>query len=242
MKSLTGQKKREAFMLFLFIAGLFITSLVTCNLIFRKFFDIQVGTMLFNANDGGWYYSFQQSVGLLPYPITFLLTDILSEAFGKRKANQVVITGLLCSLFVLFIIWISNSVPAAPWSPVTQDQFSHVFGQTGMAVVASMCAYLVAQFIDIRIFHFWKKLTRGKKLWLRNNFSTMTSQFFDTAVVLLLLCWGGEIEWSKFSSLLLAGFIFKVIVAALDTPILYLAIWMIRKRFGLRVGEEISLT
>ncbi|MEO0405059.1 MAG: queuosine precursor transporter, partial [Bacteroidota bacterium] len=123
-----------------------------------------------------------------------------------------------------------------------QDQFSHVFGQTGIAVLASMSAYLVAQFIDIRIFHFWKKLTGGKKLWLRNNFSTMSSQFFDTLVVLLLLCWGGEIEWSRFKGLLLAGFMFKVIVAALDTPILYLAVWMIRRRFGLRKGEEISFS
>jgi uncharacterized integral membrane protein (TIGR00697 family) len=103
-----------------------------------------------------------------------------------------------------------------------------------------MLAYLFAQYIDIQLFHFWKRLTKGKHLWLRNNFSTFLSQFVDTFTVLILLCSFGKIEWKLFSSLLLSGFLFKVLIAALDTPLLYLAVYAFRKRFGLAMGEEIE--
>ena len=104
-----------------------------------------------------------------------------------------------------------------------------------------MLAYLLAQFIDIRVFHFWKKLTNGKHLWLRNNASTFSSQLVDTATVLVLLCFAGGIAWDKFWVLLLNGFLFKVIMALIDTPIIYLVINLIRKRFKLEVGEEIEI-
>jgi uncharacterized integral membrane protein (TIGR00697 family) len=108
-----------------------------------------------------------------------------------------------------------------------------------LAVFASMIAYLFAQFIDIRIFHFWKNITKGKHLWLRNNFSTFASQFIDTFTVLVLLCSFNILPWYIFTSLLISGFIFKVIIAVLDTPILYGVVFLFRKRFNLKVGEEI---
>ena len=104
-----------------------------------------------------------------------------------------------------------------------------------------MLAYLFAQFIDIRIFHFWKDYTNGKHLWLRNNFSTFTSQFVDTLTVLLLLCSFGVLPWSIFYSLLISGFLFKVVVAALDTPLLYFFVYLLRKKFNLGIGKEIDL-
>ena len=139
------------------------------------------------------------------------------------------------------IIYIANAVPATSWSPVSDSLFSTVFGSTSIAVISSMLAYLFAQFVDIQIYHFWKKITQGRHLWLRNNFSTFLSQFIDTATVLILLCAFGEIEWSLFNGLLVAGFLFKVIIAALDTPILYLFVFLFRKRFKLDVGQEIEL-
>ena len=118
--------------------------------------------------------------------------------------------------------------------------FNQVFGLTGIAVAASMLAYLLAQFIDVKLYHFWKTLTRGKHLWLRNNASTVCSQLVDTATVLLLLCTAGAIDWNKFGILLLNGFLFKVLVALFDTPILYLLVWRARKVFKLKPGEEIG--
>lgn len=222
--------REQAHTLFLILSGVFIAALVSCNLIFQKFFSWSPFDL----------YTFEISVGILPYPITFLVTDIISEIYGRKKANKVVLAGLFSSLFVLAIIMVANATQATEWSPIDNDVFSSVFGLTGIAVGASMLAYLLAQFIDIRVFHFWKKLTKGKYLWLRNNASTFTSQLVDTATILILLCLSGSIAWDKFWLLLINGFLFKVIMAMIDTPILYLVIGLIRKRFNLKDGQELE--
>lgn len=233
---MTLKDKVLAQRLYLILGLLFITSLVVSNLIFKKFFYYYP----FNFSIFG-VKLFEISVGILPYPITFLITDLISEIYGKKKANEVVVGGIFASFFAMGIIYVANAAPATDWSPVSDNLFSTVFGSTAIAVLASMLAYLFAQFVDIQIYHFWKKLTQGKHLWLRNNCSTFLSQFIDTATVLLLLCSFGEIDWDLFGGLLLAGFLFKVIIAALDTPFLYLGVYYFRKRFKLNVNEEIKL-
>ena len=220
--------------IFLILSAIFIASLVGCNLIFQKFFEIEIWIPFLGS------YKFQQSVGLLAYPVTFLVTDIISEIYGKTKANQVVTSGLVASIFMLLIVTISDMIPMAPWSPVDSTTFNKVFGLSGAAVFASMMAYLFAQFIDIRIFHFWKKITNGKHLWLRNNASTVFSQFIDTFSVLFLLCSFGVIDWQMFSILLINGFLFKVFFAAFDTPFCYLIVFYFQKKFNLEFGEEIK--
>ncbi|PQJ15766.1 queuosine precursor transporter [Aureicoccus marinus] len=229
--------KRLAYQIYLYMGALFITSLVVSNLIFQKFFYWQPfgDITIFGAP------IFEISVGILPYPITFLITDLISEIFGKKKANQVVIAGIFASFFSLLIVYTASAVPATEWSPVNNEMFTDVFGNTIVAVFASMMAYLLAQFVDIQVYHFWKRMTAGKYLWLRNNFSTFSSQFIDTFTVVLLLCSFGEIAWSRFYGLVIAGFLFKVMIALFDTPLLYLFVYIIRRRFGLKVGEEISL-
>jgi len=214
--------------LYIILGGIFIASLITSNLIFQKFFT--------------WtpfgIYTFELSVGILPYPITFLVTDLISELYGKKKADQIVISGLVASVFVMGVVLIANAMPQTAWSPVNGKTFNKVFGLFGPAVFASMIAYLTAQFIDIRIFHFWKKLTKGKHLWLRNNGSTIISQFVDTAAVLLLLCLTGVVEWSRFPGLLENGFIFKVMIAFLDTPLFYLGVWYLKPKVHDDPDEE----
>ncbi len=224
-------QKLLAYKIYLVLAALFITSLVVSNLIFQKFFSW----------DFFGVYTFEISVGILPYPITFLVTDIISEIYGKKKANQVVVMGIFASFFSLLIIYVSDMVPATEWSPVNDSLFTKVFGFSMIAVFSSMIAYLLAQFVDIRIYHFWKKKTNGRHLWLRNNFSTITSQFLDTFSILFLLCSFGVIEWNLFNKLLISGFLFKVMVALMDTPILYAAVHFFRSVFHLEVGEEVDL-
>ena len=230
MSKLSVKDQFFAQKIYLILGALFVASLVASNLIFQKFFYW----------DFFGLYTFEISVGILPYPITFLITDIISEVYGKRKANQIVTIGIFASLFSMLIVFVSGIVPATDWSPVSDTLFNKVFGATAIAVLASMLAYLFAQYVDIQLFHFWKRLTKGKHLWLRNNFSTFLSQFVDTFTVLILLCSFGKIEWKLFSSLLLSGFLFKVLIAALDTPLLYLAVYAFRNRFGLAMGEEIE--
>ena len=220
--------------IYLFLAALFITSLVVSNLIFQKFFYwYPFSVRLFGSN------LFELSVGILPYPITFLITDLISEIYGKKKANQVVTAGIFASFFSIVILLIAQAVPAIPASPVDDATFDKVFALSPLAVLASMLAYLFAQYIDIRIYHFWKNLTRGKMLWLRNNFSTFASQFIDTFTVIVLLCSFGVLPWSLFWGLLVSGVLFKILVAALDTPLLYLLVFLFRKKFHLKENEEI---
>jgi uncharacterized integral membrane protein (TIGR00697 family) len=222
--------------LYLYLAALFITSLVVSNLIFQKFFY--------------WYpfdweilgfRLFELSVGILPYPITFLITDIISEIFGKKSANQVVIGGIFASFFSIGILLVAGEVPAIETSPVNDATFQKVFAMSPLAVLASMIAYLSAQFVDIRIYHFWKNLTKGKHLWLRNNFSTFVSQIIDSTTVILLLCAFELLPWDIFWGLVISSVIFKILVAALDTPFLYLFVGIIRRQFKLNIGEEIQL-
>ncbi len=230
-----NNKEKLARKIYLYLAGLFITSLVVSNLIFQKFFywyplDIKV----FDNK------LFELSVGILPYPITFLITDLISEIYGKKKAKDVVITGIFASFFSIILLLISEAVPAVENSPISDEEFKKVFSVSSIAVFASMLAYLIAQLVDIRIYHFWKKLTKGKLLWLRNNFSTFSSQFIDSCLVIGLLCFFDILSWDLFWGLALSAIIFKVFVALIDTPFLYFFVWLLRKKFNLKINEEIK--
>ena len=153
------KKKILAQKLYLILASLFITSLVVSNLIFQKFFYWHpINIEIFGEK------LFYLSVGILPYPITFLITDLISEIYGKKKANQVVTVGIFAAVFSTLIIYVADSVPAMENSPVDDFLFTKVFGSTIIAVLSSMLSYLFAQYIDIHIYHFWKNLTKGKML------------------------------------------------------------------------------
>ena len=166
-------------------------------------------------------------MGIIPYPVTFLCTDLISEIYGRKKADQLVIAGVVTSLVILIIVSIANFLPATQWSAVNGETFNQVFGLFTPALIASLLAYLTAQFIDIRLFHFWKNLTNGKYLWLRNNGSTILSQIIDTSLVLFVLCFFDVISWDKFTFLFINGFIFKFFFALCDTPFFYLGVWLI---------------
>ena len=233
---MTSQKRELAKNIYLLLAGLFITSLVVSNLIFQKFFYWYPLNLKVLGNS-----LFELSVGILPYPITFLITDLISEIYGKKRANQVVVTGIFASFFSMGILLIANEVPAIKNSPIDDETFNQVFALSPIAALASMIAYLLAQFVDIRIYHFWKNLTQGKMLWLRNNFSTFSSQLIDTVLVVGLLSIFGVLEWKLFWGLVISGFLFKIIVAALDTPLLYLFVGIFRKTFDLKHTDEIEI-
>ena len=230
------QDKLLAQKIYLILGSLFITSLVVSNLIFQKFFYWHP----FEINIFGERL-FELSVGILPYPITFLITDLISEIYGKKRANAIVTVGIFASIFSILIIYVANLVPAIDASPVNDELFTTVFGSTVIAVFASMLSYLFAQYVDIHIYHFWKQLTKGKMLWLRNNFSTFFSQFVDTFTIILLLCITNVLSWDQFAGLLISGFLFKVLVALIDTPFLYLGVYLFRKKFNLEINQEINI-
>lgn len=222
---------KQAKFLYLSLAGIFISLIVTCNLIFLKFFELELV-------DG---FTMVLSVGLIPYPVTFLVTDLISEIYGKSKANQVVVVGLICSVLVMGITIITDLIPARTESPVDDETYSLVFGLTAASVSASMIAYLLAQFIDIKLFHWLKARTRGKKLWLRNNLSTIPSQLIDSFAVISLLCAFGAIPWGDFLITVFSLFVFKMMVAIADTPLLYLFSYIIKRHFNLDDMDELDI-
>jgi uncharacterized integral membrane protein (TIGR00697 family) len=209
----------------------FITMIVLTNIIGVKLFEI-FPNLLKNP--------ITLTTGIITYPITFLITDIVCEVFGKKKASLMVIFGFFASLLSLVFInisvilpgsevWINNSLGYKSVYEM-QTAYESVFTLPGFLISASMLAYLVSQLIDVRIFHFLKNLTNGKKLWLRNNISTIFSQLVDTIIVnTIFLYLGLNLEWSIIIEIIIASYIFKVLIAMLDTPLVYIGVKYIRR-------------
>jgi hypothetical protein len=221
----TIQERRQ--LVFLVLSGLFLGTLAMLNILgVTRFIDLSFevpGTQL--------TVPMPLAVGVLPYPITFLCTDFISELFGRHRANQVVWTGLALNLWVMFILWIGGALPG--FEPAGQPETGVFFELRRLAfsaVTASMMAYLAAQFVDVQIFHFWKDFTQGRHLWLRNNGSTLVSQLVDTVAVILIthfLAKGIPIEsekplWPQLFTFIAAGYTFKLTVALLDTIPFYI--------------------
>lgn len=219
---LTGNAERG----YLVLAALFIGSLVVTNLIANKFLTVDLGFKVFVL-----------SAGALPYPLTFLVTDLLSEIYGQRRTNRVVWAGFLVSGFVLLVLWLASQFPAIPESPVDDATYNQVFQNAWRVIGASMIAYLFAQLIDVRMFHFWRKLTSGKHLWLRNNASTIVSQLVDSVLVVLVLFAGVQTtDWMI--GTILDLWLFKAMVALLDTPLFYAGTWVMTRWTGVDAHQH----
>jgi hypothetical protein len=211
---------------YILLAGIFIASLVTCNLIANKFVTVNLGFKVFIV-----------SAGILPYPLTFLVTDLISEIYGQKKANLVVFSGFVASIFVLLFLWLGAQFNSIPNSIVDDFTYNAVFQNAWRLITASMVAYLFAQFIDVRVFHFWKKLTNGKHLWLRNNGSTIASQLIDTTLVISIL-FVGVWDTNQILSAIIDGWIFKMLIALLDTPIIYVVIYLLKGKIDIAPYQE----
>ena len=122
---------------------------------------------------------------------------------------------------------------------VNDVAYNTVFQNAWRVILASMIAYLCAQFLDVRLFHFWKNLTKGKHLWLRNNASTIGSQLVDTILVICVL-FAGVWPSGQIMSAIFDGWLFKMLCALVDTPIIYGVLYLLRKKFNLKFGEELS--
>ena len=207
--------------LYIVLVGIFIASLITCNLIANKFVTVDLGFKVFIV-----------SAGILPYPLTFLVTDLISEIYGQKRANLVVFSGFIASMFVLLFLWLGGQFNAIPSSIVGDETYNSVFQNAWRIIAASMIAYLFAQFVDVKIFHFWKKLTNGKHLWLRNNGSTVASQLIDTTLVVCILFLG---VWNRdqIFQAIIDGWLFKMLMAFVDTPIIYGIVYLLKGKIDI---------
>lgn len=224
---------------FIVLAGIFLCAMTMLNIIGITRF-VQIGPMAL-------------AVGVLPYPLTFLCTDLISELYGRARANFLVWTGLGLNFFILGTMWLAQALPAAveqpPWQVLQLEEavslpngdivvgsvefFQLLYYCTSGAVFASMLAYIAAQFCDVQLFHFWKRLTKGRHLWLRNNFSTLVSQMVDSVMVIGVTFGAaylaGEVAFYTMLVLMGSNYLFKMIVALADTGPFYLATHGLRR-------------
>ena len=238
---LTERRER----VFLVLAGVFLSAMTLLNVIgITKF--VQLGPLAV-------------AVGVLPYPITFLCTDLISELYGKSRANFLVTVGLFINGFILLVMTAgqyATSVDPAnmpPWQILQLAQpiplpsgdslegnvelFTVMYAMTSGAVTASMAAYITAQYCDVQLFHFWKRVTKGKHLWLRNNFSTLLSQLVDSVMVVTVTFGAvflrGEMAFQTLLVLVASNYGFKAAVALLDTIPLYILVARLRRYLAL---------
>lgn len=241
------RERRER--VFLVLAGLFLCAMTMLNILGITRF-VQLGPM-------------NLAIGVLPYPLTFLCTDLISELYGRARANFLVTVGLLLNGFIIATLWIANKVPSVaeqtqpPWQVIelaeaitlptgvsvegSVELFTLIYATTSGAVLASMMAYLAAQYCDVYMFHFWKKLTKGKHLWLRNNGSTIVSQGVDSFMVITVTFGAqflaGAISVSAMLVLMAHNYLFKLCVALADTPLFYLGVHALKRYLKLTESD-----
>lgn len=183
-------------------------------------------------------FPFTTTVGMVPFPVTFLLTDVLNEFYGKRAARFVTLVGFAMAVLSFAIITVAGAIPIAEftkdptWSGVTEGSFANVFLGSQRMIIASLTAYLVAQFVDIGVFHALKQITAGKYLWLRASGSTAVSQLVDT-VTITIVAWVGMLPWSKIGDIILSAYGLKIFIALALTPAIYACHTLVERWVGM---------
>jgi len=214
---------------YIILAGIFLGALVLTNIIGGKLFS---------------FFGHPVSSALLAYPVTFLVTDVISEVYGKKKAHSLVVSGFIVSVFVGLIILLAAAVPDIAGGPVDRKSFDTVFGFFPGIVTGSMIAYLTAQYVDVQIFEWIRERTNGKHLWLRNNGSTIFSQMIDTILVatIAFVLWPSidnnpetvSITSTVWWEIVKWQYLLKVMIAIVDTPIIYIVVTWLKSYLGLK--------
>jgi uncharacterized integral membrane protein (TIGR00697 family) len=207
------QSKKDT--VYVILAGIFITNAIVAELIGGKLIDVGSAVM---------------SIGILPWPIVFITTDLINEYFGENgvKKLSLITAGLIAYTF--FILYFAMKIPSTGISSVTTNQFNAVFGQSQLIIIGSIIAFLASQLIDVTIFHLVKKRTGNKMIWLRSTGSTAISQFFDSFIVLGIAFYlPGIMDFETYVISGLTGYTVKLVIAVLMTPLIYLGHFIIEK-------------
>lgn len=206
------------------LAGIFITNAVVAELIGGKLISV---------------FGVPMSVGILPWPVVFITTDLINEYFGEKGVRRLsyITAGLIAYCF--FVLLIALQLPAVKEMGVQDGAFTSVFGQGMWIIVGSITAFLVSQLIDVTLFHFVKRKTGQKMIWLRSTGSTVISQFFDSFIVLGIAFYAtGQMDTKTYIASGLTGYSVKLVIAILLTPLIYLGHSLIGKHMHADVVEE----
>ena len=215
--------------IFIGLTSFFIALLVLTNVIAGKYIT---------------FLGFPISCSILVYPFTFVIADIVSEVYGMQRAKMLVITGFIVSFVVAILVWIANILPIAPTSPIDHLSFSQIFGMLPGIVVGSMVGYLVSQFLNVRLFDYLRILTKNRYLVIRNIICMLISQFLDTIIVITIswVIWpmldknstSHPVRLEVWIQMLIGQYIFKGLMAFLDTPLMYVSTYFIKKHIALQ--------
>ena len=203
--------------IYVVLCSIFCTIIVTGNLIFQKFIIITIFSSVMEI-----------SVGVLLFPITFLISDLVTEFYGKKASQLMIKIAVLCSLMIFGLVMVADYCPATSWSTVDDVTFHKVFNVYGVSALASILANYCGQWIDIYIFAYLKNMTNGRYLWFRNNVSTIVGQAVDTLIVVYILSLFEIVPSAQFMIIFLSSFSFKVLAALADTPFCYLGYYLMR--------------
>lgn len=218
-------RERRSEYVYAALMGLFVALVVLTNTVGVKLFEL-----------GGMVLP----VSIVWFPFTFLVTDIVSEVFGAARATFLVLFGFLMSLLLLAFIQVGIALPTSGVYGLGIE-YEAVFAPVWRLLFASMAAYLLAQMVDVQLFHFFKRLTHGKHLWLRNNGSTGLSQLVDTCTVNVIFLYGNHEVFhgslADLGGIILSSYLAKLVIALADTPLCYLGVWWVRQFIGARDAE-----
>ena len=184
------------------------------------FANIAAGVKLIN------FFGFIVPAGTIAYSVTFPITDIVDELYGKRKAVYIVWAGLAAELVMLLLIALDYIQP--PLEPSQQQLYERVFSPQLRIVLGSIVAYLISQHHDVWAFWKWREVTKGRHLWIRNNASTMVSQLIDTSIFTTIAFYG-VVPLPDLANMALSMWLFKVLIAALDTPFVYAGVRLVKR-------------
>jgi uncharacterized integral membrane protein (TIGR00697 family) len=191
---------------FVFLSALFVAALVVGDFVGGKFFTFAGYTL---------------SAGIIPFPLTFVLTDVVNEFYGTEGARRLTYAGLVAALFVWGVINLALLLPTVPDSPIPDAVFRSAFGTSARLYFASLTAYLIGQLLDISIFQILRRLTGHRMLWLRSTGSTVLSQAIDSLSVSFVFLVGTR-PMHFIVSNAANNYVGKLIMAVLLTPLIYL--------------------
>ncbi|WP_339042314.1 queuosine precursor transporter [Candidatus Lariskella endosymbiont of Hedychridium roseum] len=197
---------------------LFSGLIILGNLVYQKFVILHVPSI----------YTFELSAGAILYPLTFSITDLITEFYGKARANFCVRFAILTNIVIATIIALIDYLPATSWSKVDNLTFHKVFGFYSVAFIGSMIACYVSQAVDIMMYLWIYKLTKGKHLWLRNNGSTCISLFIDTTIVIVFLTMFKVLPAEQMLTLIFNSYVWKLFFTICSTPMFYIYVRIIK--------------
>lgn len=210
------------------LAALFVTALVTSQLTAVKVVAFELPFVLPLAGS-----SLIAPAAVFAYAVTFFASDCYAELYGRRAAHELVNVAFAMNFVLLALLWLAIQSPTFVASPVDGDTFAAALGPSTGIVVGSLVAYLLSQNWDVFVFHRLRDATSGEALWLRNIASTATSQLLDTVVFILIAFVAFQgLPVGDAVALIAGQYVIKLGIAALDTPIVYLVVGAVRRRYG----------